>query len=110
MKVQVSLRNMSGIAGGGRGARVAVSEALRRFKDHIQWVRVVISDENGPRGGRDKRCKLVIARRRRRPVVVTHTGTTTREAIMDCTRTALHALGQKKRRRDAGSRTLSEAV
>lgn len=34
--------------------------ALGRFDDLIAWVRVYLTDENGPRGGADKHCRLVV--------------------------------------------------
>ncbi|MEN6497551.1 MAG: HPF/RaiA family ribosome-associated protein, partial [Thermoguttaceae bacterium] len=37
--------------------------ALGRFAPRIQAVAVAISDENGPRGGPDKRCQLRITTR-----------------------------------------------
>lgn len=35
-----------------------VQHALDRFQERIQRVDIVIADENGPRGGPDKHCKL----------------------------------------------------
>ena len=32
--------------------------ALDRFEARIQWVRITLEDENGPRGGRDTRCRI----------------------------------------------------
>jgi len=34
--------------------------ALTRFEDHIQRVSMWLSDVNGPRGGKDKHCRLQI--------------------------------------------------
>jgi ribosome-associated translation inhibitor RaiA len=33
-----------------------LGRALGRFADQVQWARVRLRDENGPRGGTDKRC------------------------------------------------------
>ena len=34
--------------------------ALGRIGSHVKRVRVLLSDENGPRGGEDKRCRLQV--------------------------------------------------
>lgn len=34
--------------------------ALGRFRDHVQWARVVLRDVNGPKGGADKLCTLLL--------------------------------------------------
>lgn len=44
--------------------------ALGRFGDHIARVTVYLTDVNGPRGGADKRCKVVAEARGCGPVVV----------------------------------------
>lgn len=37
--------------------------ALSRFHSKVQYVRMVISDENGPRGGPDKCCRVTVTLR-----------------------------------------------
>ena len=44
--------------------------ALGRFADRIGRVTVRLSDVNGPRGGVDQRCQLIVAVQRRPPVIV----------------------------------------
>lgn len=38
--------------------RLRVGSALSRFRGVIRKVRVVVADQNGPKGGRDIRCNL----------------------------------------------------
>jgi putative sigma-54 modulation protein len=44
--------------------------ALGRFAAAIRTVRVTLLDENGPRGGVDKRCRVLLSPRRGKPIVV----------------------------------------
>jgi ribosome-associated translation inhibitor RaiA len=62
--------------------------ALDRFARRIALVRVSLRDENGPRGGRDQRCRLVVEIPPRGRVVVAGTDTDLMTAI---TRTARRA-------------------
>lgn len=48
--------------------------ALGRFAPLVRSVRVRLSDENGPRGGVDKRCQVVVQFRRQAPVVLEGSG------------------------------------
>lgn len=43
--------------------------AIGRFQEHIRWARVKVADVNGPKGGVDKRC-VVMLRMRNLPDVV----------------------------------------
>jgi hypothetical protein len=43
---------------------------MARFGDRIEWVRVTLSDENGPRGGVDKRCRVEAKMTRLAPLQV----------------------------------------
>ena len=44
--------------------------ALGRFAAVIRTVQVSLLDENGPRGGIDKRCRVLVSPRRGRPIIV----------------------------------------
>ncbi|MFK8111900.1 MAG: HPF/RaiA family ribosome-associated protein [Rubripirellula sp.] len=46
--------------------------ALSRFDDRITRVDLVVSDENGPRGGIDKACRITVALNQARDVIVRH--------------------------------------
>lgn len=44
--------------------------ALGRFSDRIQVVRVMLGDENGPKGGLDKTCRIRVNLRGQNEIVV----------------------------------------
>lgn len=45
--------------------------ALSRFESHVEQVVLVINDENGPRGGMDKACRVSIKLHRAADVIIT---------------------------------------
>jgi hypothetical protein len=49
-----------------------VEFALGRFGARINRVRILLADLNGPRGGIDKRCRMIAELLRAGPVVVEH--------------------------------------
>jgi putative sigma-54 modulation protein len=81
--------------------------ALGRFARHIDRVQVYLRDVNGPRGGTDKQCRIVVTLPRRGRVVVTGVDADIFSAI---TRTAnraafavrRHVLRRRTRRRQPG--------
>lgn len=48
--------------------------ALGRFATLVEAVRVRLRDENGPRGGLDKRCQLEVQVKGQRPLVIDERG------------------------------------
>lgn len=47
-----------------------MKHALARFRDHITSVKVAVSDANGPKGGVDKMCRVVVRGREAWSIVV----------------------------------------
>ncbi|MEO1618192.1 MAG: HPF/RaiA family ribosome-associated protein [Planctomycetota bacterium] len=45
--------------------------ALSRFDNRVSRLELVVGDENGPRGGVDKSCRLTVRLKRARDVVIT---------------------------------------
>ena len=76
-----------------RGKHLDVTEALRthatrrlqfalgRFGQHIARVTVHLTDLNGPRGGRDKHCRIVVKMTHRGKIIVEDVDTDVRTAI-----------------------------
>lgn len=56
--------------------------ALGRFRNHVETATVRLTDLNGPRGGRDKRCAVAVrVRGIRRQIFVEDTDSTAASAI-----------------------------
>lgn len=72
--------------------------AVGRFLNHLRTVRVTLSDENGPRGGADKRCKLFLGLGRRGSLVVEDTATSVRAAVDNASERAHRAVARLVRR------------
>jgi hypothetical protein len=51
----------------------ALNAGLGPVRSYLEWVDLYLTDVNGPRGGPDKRCR-VVAHLRTGPVVVSRTG------------------------------------
>jgi len=54
--------------------------ALSRYSGRIDWVHVALRDENGPRGGLDKTCRVAVHLPRLQPVLVTESASNWFEA------------------------------
>lgn len=46
--------------------------ALSRFANRVETVQIVISDENGPRGGKDMAIRTIVHLNRSGPIVIQH--------------------------------------
>jgi hypothetical protein len=79
--------------------------ALGRFGRHIDLVRAYLRDVNGPRGGPDKKCRLVVELPPRGRVVVTGTDADLRAAITGTASRAGLAVKRHVKRRRARRRT-----
>src|SRR5258708_37297356 len=44
--------------------------ALARFEPRLMWAAVYLSDQNGPRGGVDKRCRILVRLRKHGELIV----------------------------------------
>jgi len=68
--------------------------ALGRFVAQIHGVTVRLADENGPRGGEDKRCRTIVRRRRGEPIVAECLGSDLLTAIDQSLQRAGRALSR----------------
>lgn len=60
-----------GLSPAGRGYAIdRVGHALAAVETHVRRVTVYLSDENGPRGGPDKKCRVAVQLDTGRPVTV----------------------------------------
>ena len=78
-----------------------IDASLSKFEDYIKSIEVSISDVNGPRGGVDKSCRVLVRLRRRRKVVVTATDESSAKAIQAAIAKAVRSVDKKVSRRVA---------
>ncbi len=78
-----------------------VRNVLRNFRNHVHRVSAFLADVNGPKGGINKRCRVLVHLKTEGPVVVEHTDETITGAITG----AMGRLGQAIRRRIFRKRT-----
>lgn len=79
--------------------------AVRRFGRYVRAARVYLRDVNGPRGGADKECRIVVEVPRDGRVVVTGTAASAAASVTRTAGRAGHALGRHLKRRLARRRT-----
>lgn len=80
----------------------AVASALDPVRSGVHWVDLYLTDVNGPRGGPDKRCR-VVAHLRTGPVVVSRTARNPVAAVaaaaLRCRRLVRSRLSRRRHRR-----------
>lgn len=85
----------------------ALETALGSVRTCLHWIDAYLTDVNGPRGGTDKRCRVVAHFQAGRPVVVSHTNRDPVAAVIAaavrCRRSIRNRL---KRRQDRRRRAL----
>jgi ribosome-associated translation inhibitor RaiA len=82
--MQIQVHAGSRVGGGGALIETVTSmtqEALTRFAGHVTRIDVHMSDENGSKGGKDKRCVVEAHMEGRKPVAVTDNAETMKQAV-----------------------------
>jgi len=60
--MRIRIWSSSALSDGLHGhVRRRLTSTLGRLRDHVHEIQVRLSDVNGPRGGPDKRCRLVVS-------------------------------------------------
>jgi len=82
MKIQINTdSNIEGSEELTQQTQAVVESALERFAEHITRVEVHLSDENGDKGGTDKRCVMEARLEGMQPVAVTDQAENMEQAI-----------------------------
>jgi len=96
---------------GGRASAACVAHierrlqfALARFSGHIQRAQVVLEDQNGPRGGLDKSCRIVVRLREGGGVVAEVADVNWEVAVDRATTRVGHTVARRLARRRANRR------
>jgi len=73
--------------------------ALRRLQGQVQQARVTLSDVNGPRGGLDKQCQILLTTAGHGQLVVVSRAEHVQGALNQALQRAMHALTRSWQRR-----------
>ena len=76
-----------------------VESAFSKFSQHIVSIDLVTQDVNGPRGGVDKRCQVLVNLRKKKQVVVTSESEALSKAISTAIERAKRTTGRNIKRR-----------
>jgi putative sigma-54 modulation protein len=106
MRIQVIFRKLHCNEAITDYIRRRVHFALGRFVTAIRSVHVYVMDENGPRGGEDKRCRVLITRHGGEQMIADRRGAGLHEVIDQSLQSASHSVGRsldrKPSRQDMG--------
>ena len=115
--IHVQLRSLKGLRRKGKVARKiehAVSSALDRFKHTIHEVRLSVVDINGPRGGLDKMCRVMLRLRPGGLLVATAHGTSpehaAHEALRRLNESITRTLSRRRKRFRRGNTILQREI
>lgn len=70
MRLCFQERNLNGGRRFGRFVKRRVKTAFARMEHAVQSVTVILSDVNGPKGGKDQQCKVLVTLDGRREIVI----------------------------------------
>jgi putative sigma-54 modulation protein len=94
MKTEVRTQTLELTPPMRRQVHQRVREALERFTDRVHTVVVRLEDQNGPRGGVDKRCRIRL-RGPQLSIVLEHRHSDAHEALVRVLRRAVRALARR---------------
>jgi putative sigma-54 modulation protein len=98
MNIQVNFRNIKKSNAAIKRISGRLSLAFARTQDAIQSVSIMISDVNGPKGGVDKLCRILIKSAQLPDIVITENQTRISTAIDRCIARARQSLSRKLKR------------
>lgn len=81
MRIQIQAKGMPALEEIRAHARHRLQFALGRFAHGVASVKVHLMDVNGPRGGSDKLCRIVVHMKKQTQVVVQELGQDMRQVI-----------------------------
>ena len=98
MNIQVNFRNIKKGSTAIKQVRERLSLAFARTQDAIQSVSIIISDVNGPKGGVDKLCRILIKSDHLPDIVITESQSNIGSAINRCISRARQSLSRNLKR------------
>lgn len=103
MRVEVQVHNLPSPPGLIRDLEKRAGNSFARFQSSIKRVCVHLEDVNGPRGGRDKECRIVCHLAGGASIMLRRVRSSTRSAVITCFKSAQRSV-QRHVRREHGSR------
>ncbi|MCU0705061.1 MAG: hypothetical protein MUF18_13895 [Fimbriiglobus sp.] len=95
-----------GLSSDGRAYAIdRIEHALHSVRSHVRKVMVYLSDQNGPRGGVDKTCRVAVTLESGRPVVVMTNGQNLTEVVAGAADKAGKVVHEEVHRRGDRRRT-----
>ena len=101
MKLRINFRNMRGSADIINHIDHRLSFSLARTRDEIESTTITVSDINGPKGGVDKQCQVVVKPVGLGQIVIAERQHNARLAIDRCLARASQTLNRKLKRKHA---------
>lgn len=98
MNVQVTLRGIELNRDEAERLRRKAEFAFDRFVDRLESVHIVLEDFNGPRGGEDKVCRLILRLVGQPPLILQERGSSTLAVGMSAIERAQQSLGRRMAR------------
>jgi len=95
MQIDIQARQLSMTRSLNRYTQRRIRFALLRFEENIQRVSIWLSDVNGPRGGKDKHCRLQLMLAGNADVIIEDTQENLYVAINRAIERASHSLVRK---------------
>ena len=115
--IRVQLRSLKGLRRKGKVVRKiehAAAAALDRFKHAVREVRLSVVDINGPRGGLDKMCRVMLRLRPGGLLVATAHGTSpehaANEALRRLNESITRTLSRRRKRNRRGNAILQREI
>ena len=99
MQLDLQSRPFTMTAALKHAVRTQLARLQARFGDWLHYARVRLEDVNGPRGGVDKRCRMVFGLPQMQPIVVQARSEDMYQAIHQASRRAEQALDRELNRR-----------
>lgn len=99
MKLTVNFRNIKGDPETIEHIDRRLSFGFSRIRHKVESLEITIADTNGPKGGVDKQCQIVIKPVRLKRLIVTERRANLNEALDRCIERAIQSLNRRLRRK-----------
>jgi ribosomal subunit interface protein len=107
MDIKVTARNVTLTEAIKHHVHDRLTAALDQYAQHVTWAEVILTDENGPKGGRDMTCQILVQCHRGRPLTIKRCGEDLYANVSLAADKTKRRVGQQVRRlKEKGSSTI----